>query len=429
MVPGKEATRFVSLGNKFGMSLRSRVPMYLTELRLINFRNYARLEAHFTPGLTVLYGDNAQGKTNFLEAIAYLATGRSPHTHSDRELIHLHAVNTGLSFAHVEGRVQRSDGLHHVRISVALNNNKQPSRVQKVVAFDGQRMPILEYIGEVAVVQFLPEDISLIASSPSKRRQYLDMTICQIDRQYCYDLTNYTQALRQRNAALRAVLEQGYDPEAAWAWDDPLVRHGSYLILRRQQVVAQLDEHVARVHAELTGRREKLHLHYLPCLELKHLAAYQLPLGGLPVTWGMAEVPLSFDEVETRFAEQLHKVRAEELRRGMTLIGPHRDDLRFVVDGDVDLTRFGSRGQQRTATLSLKLAEVVLIAAKKQDVPILLLDDILSELDETRRSYLSRLLRDQTQVFLTTTDPDQLAPQLRAEARLIRVEDGRFLEE
>ncbi len=401
--------------------------MYLTELQLVNFRNYARLEERFTPGLTVLYGANAQGKTNFLEAVAFLATARSPHTHADRELIHFDAVADELPFAHLEGRVQRADGLHHVRVSVTLNG-QQRSRTQKVVFLDGRRTPVLEYIGEVALVQFLPEDISLIASSPSKRRQYLDITICQIDRQYCYDLASYTQALRQRNAALRAVVEQGYDPEAAWAWDDPLVKHGSYLILRRQQMVAQLDEHITRIHAELTGEQERLRLHYLPCLELGHLAAHQLSLGWQPAAWGLAEAPLSFDDVEARFEEQLVKARSEELRRGMTLIGPHRDDLRFLVNG-VDLTRFGSRGQQRTATLSLKLAEVALMTAKKQEAPILLLDDILSELDENRRTYLSRILRDQAQVFLTTTDLAQLSPQLRAEARLIRVESGRFLEE
>ncbi|MDQ7030072.1 MAG: AAA family ATPase [Ardenticatenia bacterium] len=194
--------------------------MHLVELRLMNFRNYARLEAQFSPGLIVLHGANAQGKTNFLEAVAYLATARSSHALAERELVHFGAREEGLPFAHVEGRVQRADGLHHVRITVALDEEGK-GRTQKNITFDGQRTSLLEYIGEIAVVQFLPEDIGLIVSSPRVRRRYLDVTICQIDRQYCHDLARYAEAVRQRNAALRALQEQGGDPEVAWMWDAP----------------------------------------------------------------------------------------------------------------------------------------------------------------------------------------------------------------
>ncbi len=400
--------------------------MYLAELRLINFRNYARLEASFSPGLIVLHGANAQGKTNFLEAVAYLATARSPHASADRELVHFGAREEGLPFAHVEGRVQRADGLHHVRVSVTLGE-QEGRRTQKAVVFDGRRLPLLEYIGEVAVIQFLPEDISLIVSSPAVRRRYLDVTICQIDRQYCHDLARYTEALRQRNAALRALQEQGGNPEVAWLWDEPLVRHGSYIIVRRRQIVALLDELVTRVHAELTGGRERLRLLYLPCLELGRRAAHQLSLGLRPTVWGTGrDEPTSLHDVETEFGERLRRARDEELRRGMTLIGPHRDDLRFLVNAR-DMARFGSRGQQRTAALALRLAEMALIAEKKQDAPLLLLDDIMSELDAHRRAYVGRALEQYEQAFLTTGDLDLLPPSLRAQARLVRVEEGRLV--
>lgn len=398
--------------------------MYLTELRLINFRNYARLEESFAPELVVLHGENAQGKTNFLEAIAYLATAKSVHARYDRQLIHFDAADEGLPFAHVEARVKRKDGTQRVRIVLSLDDNGS-RRTQKSIFLNEQRKKVLDYVGEINVVQFLPEDISLIASSPGVRRRYLDDTICQIDRDYCRDLSKYNQALRQRNATLRELQERGGDPEIVELWDDALVQHGAYIIMRRQQVLAWLDELVTRVHAELTGGRERLRIQYLPQLELGHLNAHQLSLGHEPAAWGVLDMPLSLADVEERFRQRLVDVRQYELERGVTTIGPHRDDVRFLVSS-MDLTEYGSRGQQRTATLALKLSEVSLIADKKEEPPILLLDDVMSELDERRRVFLSGVLQDHPQVFLTTTDPAQLAPELRDAARLIRVEQGRF---
>nr|WP_290665949.1 DNA replication/repair protein RecF [Ardenticatena sp.] len=401
--------------------------MYLTEYRLTNFRNYARLEAHFDRGLIVLYGQNAQGKTNFLESIAFLSTARSVHARRDAQLVHFDAAEDGLPFASLEAVVQRRDGAHRARMIVNLSDVEQ-QRTQKTIFWDEQRLTILDYIGEITTVLFLPQDMSLIASSPAVRRRYLNLTICQIDRDYCRDLAKYAEVLQQRNATLRMLQERGGDPDVVALWDDQLVRHGAYVIVRRQQIIAQLDEIAARMHADLTGGRERLHMQYMPRLELGPRNAHQLSLGFTPEMWGVQGSLLSLDDVETRFREELTAVRVHELERGMTLIGPHRDDVRFLVNG-VDMTDFGSRGQQRTAALALKLAEVALLRDKKGEAPILLLDDVMSELDHERRRLLSHLLLDDTQVFMTTTDPNQLAPDVRANARLIRVEQGRFIEE
>lgn len=401
--------------------------MYLTELRLINFRNYARLDEQFDPGLMLLHGENAQGKTNFLEAIAFLATVKSARARYDRQLIHFDAAEEGLPFAHIEARVRRQDGEQRVRIVLSMDDNGS-RRTQKNIFLNEARQTIIDYVGEINVVQFLPEDISLIASSPGVRRRYLDDTICQIDRDYARDLSTYNETLRQRNATLKELQERGGDASMLDLYDEPLVQNGAYIIMRRQQVLSLLDELVTRIHADLTGGRERLRIQYLPELELGYMNSHQLSLGHDPSTWGVLDMPLSLNEVEERFQEQLHEKRSYELERGVTTIGPHRDDVRFLVNS-VDLTDFGSRGQQRTATLALKLGEVALITEKKSEPPILLLDDVMSELDDSRREFLGGVLHDHEQVFLTTTDPDQLAPELREASRTIRIIGGRFFEE
>ena len=285
-------------------------------------------------------------------------------------------------------------------------------------------------MGQINVVLFLPEDIDLIASGPNLRRRYLDSTISQIDSSYYRVLGEYDEVLTQRNAHLRALSEQGVRPKEAEAlleiWDDRLVEHGAFLTLRRQQVLARLDELANTIHGRLTNYREHLRLAYLPRIDLGHHASHQLSLdmgSGLLREGGI----LTLGEVMQRFRATLKRRRRDELARGMTLVGPHRDDVRFLVDG-VDMTDYGSRGQQRTAALTLKLSEVAYIEEKRGDSPILLLDDVMSELDDHRRRDMATLLAQYEQVFLTTADLNNITPVLQAAARLIHVEQGNHRE-
>lgn len=400
--------------------------MYLSSLRLTNFRNYARLEEHFEPGAVILFGQNAQGKTNLLESIYYLATARSSQARTERQLIHFDAAD--FPYSRVEARVVRADGPQKIAITVGVENtNGSVGPLVKHVELNDRPRKVLDFIGEINVVLFLPEDIDLIASSPSVRRRYLDATICQIDNRYCKDLAEYTRLLAQRNAQLRLLNERGARDDGGLldVWDEQLIKPGAYIILRRQQVISRLDEMAIELHPRLTGGRERLRLVYLPRLELGHLAAHQLSMSLGGDLLGVAPEHLTLTEVNNRFAAQLQAIRREELARGVTLLGPHRDDVRFLVE-NVDMTDFGSRGQQRSAALTLKLSEVALMREKKKDAPILLLDDLMSELDESRRAFMTELLVDYPQVFLTTTDLDQFPADFLARARLLRVEQGRL---
>lgn len=400
--------------------------MYLKSLRLLNFRNYVRLEGHYEPGLTLLHGPNAQGKTNFLEALYYLSTASASHARSDRQLIHFDAHEDVIPFARVEAEVVREDGAQRVTLTIGL----QKGRFQKRIEWNGVSKRNYEYVGEINVVLFLPEDIDLIASGPSLRRRYLDSTISQIDPAYYRALGEYDAVLSQRNAQLKALAERGSRPaeakEALFFWDEKLVEAGAYIVLRRQQVLARLDELAGRIHPELTGYQEFLRLAYQPRLELGYHATHQLSLD-MDSTLLREGTLLTLQEVEERFHRSLQQRQRAELARGMTLVGPHRDDVRFLVN-DVDLTDYGSRGQQRTAALTLKLSEVALISEKRGESPILLLDDVMSELDESRRHYMTERLIQHPQVFLTTADLDAFPQPLRDAARLVQVEQGRHIE-
>lgn len=395
--------------------------MYLETLRLHNFRNYVRLDGRFEPGVTILHGRNAQGKTNFLEAIYYLSTGTASHARADRQLIHFDTAEDMIPFARVEATVVRASGPIRVTLAIGLQNG----RLQKRIELNGVRKKLYEYLGEINAVLFLPEDIDLIASGPGRRRRYLDATISQIDPEYYRTLSTYEEVLGQRNAQLKVLGEQGaQDAKTLLAiWDEKLVEAGAYVILRRQQVIARLDELAGRIHPGLTGHLEFLRLVYLPRLELGYRASHQLSLemGRDLLREGSL---LTLKEVGKRFHASLAARHREELLRGVTLTGPHRDDVRFMVN-DVDMTDFGSRGQQRTAALTLKLAEVALITEKRGDTPILLLDDVMSELDEERRHFMTALLAAHPQVFMTTADLETLTPELQTLGRVVRVEGGR----
>ena len=380
--------------------------MRLSQLSLHNFRNYVRLDLELPAGVILLVGDNAQGKTNLLESVYYLATSRSPHASADRELVNWLAVEQEpLPYARLVGTVARGGSNLTIEITLTRQQN-HGNRYRKQIRLNGVSKRAMDLLGQLNVVLFLPEDIALVFGSPSRRRRYLDAALCQIDPAYCRSLSRYNQIVTQRNALLRDLRERGGDPSQLVFWDQRLVEHGAYLVARRQAALVTLDELALAIHEELTEGAERLHLRYVPSVEL--------------------EPELELDEIAATFLSQVQGLRQREVPAGMTLVGPHRDEVRFLIN-DVDAGVYGSRGQQRTAALALKLAEVDLMRRETGEYPVLLLDDVLSELDAHRRQYLLRYLDNgPQQAVITTADFYSLPDPFLQNCRLWRVEMGRL---
>jgi DNA replication and repair protein RecF len=377
--------------------------MRLTQLSLFNFRNYVRLALDLPTGVTVLVGDNAQGKTNLLEAVYYLATSRSPHAGSDREIVNwLVTQSEPLPYARLVGRVARSSGDLTIEITLTQQGDAE-GRYRKQIRLNGVPQRAMDLLGHLNAVLFLPEDIALVSGAPGGRRHYLDATLCQIDPGYCRALSRYNQILTQRNALLRDLRERGGEESQLAFWDEQLLEHGAHLVGRRRECLDDLDGLVRQVHAELTDGAERLRLVYLPSVNLE-----------------------DGETVRQAFATRLRSQRSREIAAGMTLAGPHRDDLAFTIDGMVAGV-YASRGQQRTTALALKLAEVTLMSQVTGERPILLLDDVLSELDAHRRSFLLRVLDDgPQQSIITTTDLDVLPAAFVQRCHVWKVSLGRL---
>jgi len=406
--------------------------MRIEHLSLTNFRNYARLELDFPSHTILLQGDNAQGKTNLLEAIYYLATTRSPYAGTEHELVNWLAEDQDLPHARLVAQVRKGDGSLRIEITLVRIQSSQANspRYRKHIKVNGVDKRALDLVGQVNVVLFLPEDIDLVAGSPSGRRRYLDATLCQIDPRYCRTLQKYNRVLTQRNHLLRTLREREGDRDQLLFWDRSLVENGAYLVARRQDVIGELDRLVQAIHLELTGQKERLRLRYEPSFDPSRPppSDYQLSLElQLPSESGIHQPETSLSQVAEAFRAQLHEIRRREILQGMTLIGPQRDDLRFLVGG-IDLNIYGSRGQQRTAALALKLAEVELIGQEMREQPILLLDDVMSELDDARRGYLMRMIDGAQQAILTTTDLKAYSTEFLAGVTLLRVKEGRIEE-
>ncbi len=403
--------------------------MRLLHLSLVNFRNYIRLELDFPGRITLLQGANAQGKTNLLEAIHYLATGRSPHAGVERELVNWLALNEPIPYARAVAEIVQDHQKERLEITLVQTND--PARqlnFHKQVRINGVARRALDLVGRLRVVLFVPQDIELIAGPPSYRRRYLDVALCQMNRAYCRALASYNQVLTQRNALLRTLRERNGDHRQLQFWDEQLVEQGTLLMVERQRFIASLDVESRARQRELTGGREHLQLRYLPSFDPTHLpqADFQLPLVLEPDQLSPASFP-SLAETRERFAAYLEASQRQDIAAGMTLVGPHRDDLRFTVGGR-DLRVYGSRGQQRTAALALKLAEVQVMTLETGQPPLLLLDDVMSELDATRRQMLLSVLDGVSQAIITTTDWNDFTPEFKAQARLLHLSDGRIEE-
>ena len=371
--------------------------MHVTSLKLENFRNYGTLRIEPGEGLNVFVGRNAQGKSNLLESLYILATSKSSRAGKDPELIRFGAAATRIT-ADVM-REKNSD----VEIEMALSQTEK-----KVARINGVKHTRLsEVIGQLNAVLFDSGDLEIIRGEPSIRRRFLDLEIAQTSPRYVLALGAYRKTLEQRNRLLRD-LRDGRGPYSARdslpAWNEGLAQHGARLIERRQRFLHRLAELAAETHRTLSDERDVLEVKYLPSFALN----------------GLTEAA----EIQARFLEELATVAGEEAARGTTVRGPQRDDIAFCVNGQ-DCRLFGSQGQQRTVALSLKLAERQLIEELVGEPPLLLLDDVLSDLDDARRALLFDLTaRAGSQTFLSCTNLRAFAPEVLERATVYAVTAG-----
>jgi len=392
--------------------------MRLRSLTLEQFRSYSRLDVTLEPAGLRLAGANGSGKSTLLEAIAMLATTRSPRSTSDRDTIGwTSGEEYGVPpFARLGAVIERGDG--EVRVEIALSTDPaRPTAAKKQIKLNGRPVRAMDAVGALKAVLFSPEDVALVAGPPSGRRRYLDLTISQIDGAYLRALSRYNQLLTQRNSLLKSLARERTDPSGAGAvaqlayWDDELVAFGSLITAFRFQLVGRLAALAAERFRWLSGG--ELEISYVPSVS-----------GPVP-PWDPTRSRSDVQSVVARdFADALKDLRREELRRGVSVLGPHRDDVTIAVGG-VDQATFGSRGQQRLAVVALKLGEADLMAAEAGEAPVLLLDDVLSELDEEHRTLLLRALPGLgAQVLVTATDERFLDDPVLAGLPMARVDGG-----
>jgi DNA replication and repair protein RecF len=351
----------------------------IVRLRVHCFRNYSEATVHFGPGLNVIHGQNAQGKTNLLEAIATLALTRSPRTTSSGDLL---LWNQDAALA--EAEVARPPA--NVTLSVRFQRDPTTNRVSRVMAVDGKPRPARSVLGICPVVLFWPEDLALVRAGPDGRRRFLDVILAQTDQQSVAHMSRYRRVLEQRNALLHQLRTGGGGRDSLNSFTSELAHHGAWLALARSRLVEALAPLAASSLHDLSGQRERIAMRYAP-----------------------SHVPAIPDDVETAeqvLLETLRERTGEEIARGLTLAGPHRDDVAFDLDGRA-ARGTASQGQQRSIVLACKLAEVRYLQDKAGVAPVILLDDVLSELDPGRRTRLLALLAagGRHQVLVTTTEP------------------------
>ena len=338
--------------------------MIIKSIQLSNFRNYEKLDINFDSGTNILYGDNAQGKTNILEAAYLSGTTKSHKGSKDREMIRF-----GGEEAHIRTIVSKNEKEYQIDMHLRQHGSKG-------VAIN--KMPIKkasELFGILNIVFFSPEDLNIIKNGPAERRRFIDFELCQLDKIYLSNLGKYNKTLVQRNKLLKDI---AYRPElldTLQVWDMQLLEYGKLVIKKRREFVEKLNDIIGDIHSSISGGREKLILKYEPNID------------------------------DIFFEDELLRARNKDLKLCQTTVGPHRDDMLFSIDG-IDIRKYGSQGQQRTSALSLKLSEIDLVKQNINNTPVLLLDDVLSELDSNRQNYLLNSITD-IQTIITCTGLDE----------------------
>jgi len=396
--------------------------MFLHRLTLQEFRSYRELRLDFDPAGLRLVGDNASGKSTLLEAIAMLATTRSPRTSGERDVIGWRSGEEyGVPpFARVEGLVHRGEAEVEVEIGLQADPERAGA-VRKQIKLNGRSVRAMDAVGTLKAVLFSPEDVGLVAGSPSGRRRYLDLAVSQIDPQYLRALSRFAKVLAQRNSLLKALARDRVAPHSPKAaaqlefWDEELLGHGSAIVARRMTAVARLDQLARERFGQLAGH---------PDFSVRYLPSFGLAAVAMPVPDG-SDDPRRFEAIVRReYEAALREARPQEIRRGMSLVGPHREDIAFALGG-VDLAVYGSRGQQRLAVVAIKLAEVALMREATGEPPVLLLDDVLSELDARHRGLMVEgAIADGMQLIVTATDSELLVMPSLQRLPMGRVEAG-----
>lgn len=414
------------------MGRNSWFAMYITHLSLTNFRNYGRLELDVPVGPTLLHGANAQGKTNLLEALYYLATARSPYADHDQQLINWEALlpEEPIIVGRLVTQLVTNQGPRQIEMRLIREQQGGQVSFRREALVDRRKVRLMDLLGNLRVVLFLPQDVQLVTGSPAKRRRYLNVTLCQTDPVYCRTLSSYNKVLEQRNAELRRIAETGAGRDVLPVYNDQLVELGSQIFVKRAGLIATLSQEAQRIHyEELTDGQETLQVSYHP-----RLTAAGVRRGGEETIEEATEIgnwlqqQMGVDTVADRFQQSLSEVQHLELTSGTTRIGPHRDDWRFWVSGR-DLSSYGSRGQQRSAILALKLAEINWMGEQTGETPLLLLDEVVAELDERRRALVLTAVQDATQAILTATDPGMFTADFLGKANIMNVSGGRVTQD
>lgn len=366
--------------------------MYLESIELKNFRNYEAVSLSFSPSINVLIGENAQGKTNLVESIYFLAMSRSHRSSRDRELIRWDS-----DFAKVNGQLIKKS--HSVPLEIVLSKRGKIAKMNHL-----EQRKLSDYIGQLNVILFAPEDLSLVKGSPSVRRRFIDMELGQMNKIYLHHLSQYQRVLKQRNQFLKkAKYDRKHDALYLEILTEQLATEGAEVLYHRYHFVKQLTKWAERVQTDISNGKEELRIHYKTTSQLSD--------------------KMSKEELFNQLQLEYQKSKEQEIDQGTTTIGPHRDDLVFYVN-ERNIQTYGSQGQQRTTALSVKLAEIELMYEMTGEYPILLLDDVLSELDDSRQTHLLQAIQNKVQTFITTTSLDGVQMDLLENPRIFNVENG-----
>ncbi|HSI68226.1 MAG TPA: DNA replication/repair protein RecF [Planococcus sp. (in: firmicutes)] len=366
--------------------------MRIDRLQLVNYRNYEKLDLSFSPGINVLIGENAQGKTNIMEALYFLSMAKSHRSSNDKELIRWDA-----DYGKIKGDVFRKYG--NLPLEIILSKKGKTAKVNHM-----EQKRLSDYIGQLNVVMFAPEDLNLVKGSPQVRRRFIDMEIGQISPRYLHDLLTYQKLLKQRNHILKQNYgKQSIDDVMFDVYTEQFIEAAVKIIKKRYGFMDLLQKWAEPIHHGISRGLEQLEIRYQP-------------ISGMNSEW-------TPEEMASFLGKKLAEVGKREIDRGVTLVGPHRDDLHFFVNG-YDIQTYGSQGQQRTTALSLKLAEIELIKQEVGEAPVLLLDDVLSELDDYRQSHLLNTIQGSVQTFVTTTSVEGIQHETIQNARLFEVSKG-----
>ncbi|NIM95197.1 MAG: DNA replication/repair protein RecF [Anaerolineales bacterium] len=402
--------------------LQSLPPMHLSHLSLTNYRNFVRLETDLPLGSTILVGANAQGKTSLLEAIYYLAEASSPHATSDRQLINFLAMEETIPFARIVAEIHRGNRINRIEIRIILESVgiAGERRLKKEILVNGLKRRVGDLAGEFNAVMFLPQEMRVIEGPPGERRRHLDSVLSQADPVYAKARSEFAKTLTQRNALLKQIQERNQGNDELIFWDERIADLGSTLIRTRATALNELELLASDIHHQLTHNGEALGLEYIPSYKPSSHPEGQLDLPiNAPTDWKT----LTRETLRKELIESFHQSRREEIARGVTLFGPHRDDFRFTGNG-IDLRLYGSRGQNRTAMLAIKLAEVEWMHERTGEWPVLLLDEVLAELDPLRRNDLLAHVGDVNQAVLTAADLTMFSDSFRGDSTIWRIEAG-----